>query len=107
MPDVKPIEDYHKHDRFDDEGNTIEKCPICGTLLDIRWHDDEVYDSDGTEYDHIMETDPGDGPFYCPECWKQYQVTRARHLHATLDQYEKQSDSTGKKEQHGNWTYYE
>ena len=83
------IEDRAEYDRFDSDG--LEQCPVCGGTLDTRWYTGSVFQPTGTEqaieYDHLLETNPMDGPFYCTECWQQHLVERREATHRTLSEF--------------------
>lgn len=89
-----PISDRAEYDRTDEDG--LVQCPVCGTLLDPRWHDGEVVQPVGLTsaimHAHLMETDPGDGPFYCPECWKRHVVEVRQHRNHQLSDFSPEVD---------------
>lgn len=78
-----------EYSRFDTDG--LEQCPVCGTSLDSRWHTGRVVQPTGpieaVEYDHLLETDPGDGPFYCGECWDDHCTDVYQQTHRTLSEF--------------------
>lgn len=79
-------QDYDKDDGYDDEQG-FEKCPHCGQKLGTETgHLGTVYDQRGREYEHFHNTDPGQGPFFCPDCWPE------------LERNEKQSENTALEE---------
>ncbi|AGM11833.1 hypothetical protein M201_gp64 [Haloarcula californiae tailed virus 2] len=83
------IGDRAEYERFDSDG--LEQCPVCGTSLDSRWHTGRVVQPTGpescVEYDHLLETDPMDGPFYCGECWDSHLTERREATHRTLSEF--------------------
>ena len=89
MPEPQPIGEKAEYDRFDSDG--LEQCPVCGTLLDPRFHTGRVVQPTGEisarEYDHLLATDPGDGPFYCGECWDQHCIKQAERTHRSLSEF--------------------
>jgi hypothetical protein len=38
-------------------------------------------------YQHLLETDPADGPFYCGECWDSHCIEQAERTHRTLSEF--------------------
>jgi hypothetical protein len=77
-------EDY-PYSRFQDNG--IEQCPLCGlTLGGQGGHRGPVYDEDGTHYDSLYDSDPAEGPFFCPDCHRERRVEEIRAEHRTLDE---------------------
>lgn len=89
MSDPTLISERAEHDRFDEHG--LEQCPVCGTSLDTRWHRGTVVQPTGPtsciEYDYLLETDPGDGPFYCGECWQEHYTDVMEQTHHTLSEF--------------------
>lgn len=45
MPEPQPIGEKAEYDRFDSDG--LEQCPVCGTLLDPRFHSGRVVQPTG------------------------------------------------------------
>lgn len=91
MPGVAPDDvDLDVHPTDDeaagwDDANGVEKCPLCGTLYSGNaWYTDGVYEPDGTFHDHYLDSDPGDGPFYCAPCWEAVTVARQKRANASL-----------------------
>lgn len=89
MSDPDTIGAKAEHDRFDEDG--LEQCPVCGTLLDSRWHSGRVVQPTGLRearvYEALLETDPADGPFYCGECWDSHCTEVAEQTHHTLTEF--------------------
>jgi len=89
MPDPQPIGEKAEYDRF--ESNGLVQCPVCGTSLDPRFHSGRVVQPTGPTsaevYEHLLETDPGDGPFYCGECWDSHCTEQAERTHRTLSEF--------------------
>lgn len=94
MTDPDPITEKAEYERFDED--MLEQCPGCGTSLDPRWHTGPVYEPTGVdsarEYEHLMETDPGDGPFWCPDCWNQHYQEVQAETHRTLSEFVPSND---------------
>jgi len=78
--------DYDASDGIGDGG--IEQCPHCGTSYDLGNHTGPVYDSSGRKYGNLLDTDPGNGPFFCPECWPELEANRKATKHRQLHDYE-------------------
>lgn len=89
MPDPESIQDRAEYSRFDSDG--LEQCPVCGGTLDSRWYSGQVVQPTGltsaTVYEHLLETDPGDGPFYCRECWDDHCTEVYSETHRTLSEF--------------------
>lgn len=81
LGDLQPAHGYS-----DDRG--LEKCPACGVFYSANGlYHDTVYDTDGTEYDSPLDTDPADGPFFCAECWVGIEADVQASQHRTLDSF--------------------
>ena len=79
--------DYDKDDGWNEQ-NGLEECPHCGKQLGGETgHHGEVYDANGRRYDHLLNTEPGNGPFFCPECWPELKANKNAQEHKTLDKY--------------------
>jgi hypothetical protein len=89
MPDPQPIGEDAEYSRFDSNG--LEQCPTCGTYLSPPHHMGRVVQPTGptssTRYEHLSETDPADGPFYCGECWDSHCTEQAERTHWTLSEF--------------------
>lgn len=89
MPDPQPIGEVAEYDCVDEDG--LEQCPVCGTRLDNRFHTGRVVEPTGPTsarvYDHLLETDPGDAPFYCGECWDSHRTEQAERTHRSLSEF--------------------
>lgn len=89
MPDPDFISEKAEYSRFDSDG--VEQCPVCGTLLDSRWHAGAVVQPTGlteaTLHEALLETDPNDGPFYCRECWDDHCTEVYSETHRTLSEF--------------------
>jgi len=44
-------------------------------------------DAAGTEYELYTESDPGDGPFFCEDCWTELRVNQKQQENATLGEF--------------------
>lgn len=79
--------DYDASDGWDDEEGA-ECCPHCGQV----WHMESgakgpVFTNDGREYEYYTESDPGDGPFFCADCYADLDANRKRQQHRTLGEF--------------------
>lgn len=87
--DAEAISEKAEYSPRDERG--LEQCPMCGTCLDTRFHSGSVVQPTGrteaTVYDHLLETDPMDGPFYCGECWRSHCTEVAEQTHRTLSEF--------------------
>ena len=78
--------DYDGEDGFGDDG--LEKCPYCDKQLGGETgHNGEVYDSNGRRYDHLLNTEPGSGPFFCPECWSELEANQKASENQSLGDF--------------------
>lgn len=86
MSDTLP-EDYNGSDGWNDDQG-CEQCPHCGTLYSPNsGHIGPVYDSAGREYEYYLDTDPGNGPFFCPDCWPELEANRKQAANHTLGEF--------------------
>lgn len=84
MSETTP-DDYQASDGVDDA--LVDQCPHCERSLHPDIYHGLVYKSDGTEYEHIMDTDAIDRPFFCPDCFKELDANRKANQHKTLGEY--------------------
>lgn len=79
--------DYDASDGWDDQ-NGLEKCPHCGKQYGGQsGHFGAVYTQGGRKFDHFTDTDPGDGPFFCPECWPELQANQRAIENRSLEDF--------------------
>lgn len=78
-------DDYDKSDGWSDEQG-CEICPHCELLYSGNGgYMGTVYDSRGRQYEHFYDTDPGQGPFFCPDCFEELDTNRKAAENATLE----------------------
>lgn len=88
MSDTTLPSDYDTGDGWNEEQG-CEQCPHCGTVYSPNsGHVGPVYDSDGREYEFHLDTDPGDGPFFCPDCWDELDANRRATENRQLTEYQ-------------------
>lgn len=80
-------DDYDAGDGWD-ETTASECCPHCETV----WSPNggmigPAFDASGTKHESYFDTDPGDGPFFCEDCWKELDANRKRDQHRTLGEF--------------------
>lgn len=89
VTEPEAISEKAEYSRFDSDG--LEQCPVCGTLLDSRFHTGRVVQPTGLRsarvYEALLATDPMDGPFYCGECWDSHRTEVAEQTHRTLSEF--------------------
>lgn len=83
---VRPS-DYDYEDGWKDDGS-CERCPHCKVIYSPNGgYIGTVYDTDGTEYDWYIDTDPTDGPFLCADCWDELETNRKRAENAAITDF--------------------
>jgi len=95
VTEADSISEKAEYDQHDDAG--LEQCPVCGTCLAYSHYRSRVVRPTGltsaTVYEHLLETDPTDGPFYCGECWDSHCTEVRKKTHRTLTEFSTE-DST-------------
>lgn len=83
MTDALPSDFGHEDGWNDESGH--EECPVCGLTMGTEngYHED-VYDKHGRHYEFFLNTDAGDGPFFCPDCWPQLEANKKASENQTL-----------------------
>ena len=80
-------EDYDHEDGFHVESG-LERCPHCKQRYSSNGlYTGPIYDQDGTEYDHYLDSDPMDGPFFCADCWVELDTNRKASEHKSLSEW--------------------
>jgi hypothetical protein len=86
MTDGTLPSDYDASDGMGDNG--IEQCPHCGQSYSPNGgHTGPVYDDRGREYETHLDTDPGDAPFFCPDCWPELEANRKASENKQLEDF--------------------
>lgn len=86
MTDTLPS-DYDTQDGWDDD-NGIDVCPHCELVYSPNGgHMGEVFDQSGRKYEHYLNTEPGDGPFFCPDCWDELETNRKASENNSLEDF--------------------
>jgi hypothetical protein len=81
-------DDYDANDGFDEDYG-VEQCPHCEKLFTPNGgHTGPVFDQRGREYDCHLDTNPGDGPFFCPTCWHNLEANRNASNHRQLTEFQ-------------------
>jgi len=79
--------DYDKGDGFN-EDNGLWECPRCGVIYSGNGgYIGPVYDQQGHEYDTYLDTTPGQGPWFCADCWAELEVNQKQAENATLGRW--------------------
>lgn len=87
MSEAPTADDYDAADGWDEE-QSIEQCPHCGVLYSANGgYVGTVYGQNGREYDHFHDTEPDDGPFFCPKCWHELETNRRAAENATITEW--------------------
>ena len=77
--------DYDPLDGVDD--GMIDQCGRCGESFHPNTYGGEIVRQDGTRYDILTATDPGDRPFFCPDCYETIRAAEQAEKHHTLELY--------------------
>jgi uncharacterized protein (UPF0212 family) len=77
---------FHEYDAYDTQAG-YDQCPICGNVFPHDMRMEPVCDKHGREYEQILDTDPADGPFYCPECWERVETARKTAANTSLGEF--------------------
>lgn len=88
MPsDGKTPGSYTEADGWDDKYG-VDKCPHCN---EPHWGsvspEGTIYDKHGRKYDNIFNTDTSDGPFFCPDCWRELEANRKADENQSLGEF--------------------
>jgi len=79
--------DYDREDGFNEQ-NGLEECPHCSKLYcGNGGYLGEVYGQDGQRYEFVLDTDPADGPFFCPDCWAELEANQKATEHKQLTEW--------------------
>jgi hypothetical protein len=84
--DTPTVDDYTAADAVGD--GLIDRCAHCEQSFHPQSYHGEIVDTDGSHYDHLSQTDPGDRPFFCPECYEELKANEHRKTHQTLGEFQ-------------------
>jgi len=79
--------DYEPADGVDD--GLIDCCGRCDESFHPNTYDGEIVRQDGTRYEILTATDPGDRPFFCPGCYEAIRADETAADHRTLEVFGK------------------
>lgn len=80
--------DYDRGDGFNKE-NGLEECPHCDKLYCANGgYIGEVYDKQGQKHESFLDTNPADGPFFCPDCWAELDANKKASEHYQLTEFQ-------------------
>jgi len=86
MTDKTLAQDYDVGDGFVEVG--LEQCPHCEMEYSPNGgYTGTVYDANGREYENYIFTEPENGPFFCPECWKELEANRKATENQSLTEW--------------------
>lgn len=79
-------QDFKPSDSQGDNG--LEICAVCWEQLGGEGgHHGEVYTQSGKRYENFYDSEPGEAPFFCPECWPKVQAARKAEENKTLGEF--------------------
>ena len=85
--DIRPASEYDTEDGYNDS-NGCGKCPACDLLYSGNGgYVGEVYAPDGTHYEFYYDSPPGEGPYFCPECWPAVDALTKQQTNHTLGEF--------------------
>jgi len=80
-------DDYDKADGFNDQQG-IEQCPHCETVYSPNGgYAGPVYDQRGREFEYHIDTEPGQGPFFCEDCWPELATNQKQAENQSLGDF--------------------
>lgn len=86
MTDAPFPSDYDAEDGFD---GGLELCPHCDRQISGEGgHHDTVYDQQGRRYEYFLNTDPGQGPFFCPDYWPELETNQRASENQSLGAFQ-------------------
>lgn len=88
MTDAPTPSDYDIEDGWDDDGG-LEQCAHCERQFSGEGgYHGTVYDQAGREYEYFLNTDSGNAPFFCPDCWPELKANRRARENQSLAAFE-------------------
>jgi hypothetical protein len=80
-------QDYDSEDGWDDD-HGIEQCPHCECI----WSGNggmlgPAFTQDGRKFELYLDASPGEGPFFCEDCWQELRINERQQANATLGEY--------------------
>jgi len=87
MTDATP-DDYDSADGWSDTDDTVEVCAHCDTVLGAPNMLSPIFDQSGREFESLYATEPGDGPFFCKDCWRELDANRRANEHQQLGEFQ-------------------
>ena len=86
MTDATPS-DYDKNDGWS-ESKGVEICPECNIVYSPNGgYTGSVYDQQGRKYKFQSNTDPANGPFFCPDCWEIVEANQKASENKSIEEY--------------------
>lgn len=77
------------YDPSDGVQDGLDACPHCDrTLAGEGGYHGAVYRQDGTRYEHILDTDASNRPFFCKGCWAVLEANRRAEENHSLTNYD-------------------
>lgn len=87
MTDAPTPDDYDREDGYNARRG-LWNCPHCDVIYSANGgYIGRVYGQDGTRYADPMETKPGDGPYFCADCWDVLVSNRRRQGNRSIEDY--------------------
>lgn len=87
VPSAPVPSDYDPDDGWN-EAKGLDMCPVCERTYSMNGgYTGAVYETDGTHYDHVLDTDPMDAPFICESCFEVLEQNRRQMANASLSEW--------------------
>jgi hypothetical protein len=81
-------EHFDSSDGWSDKAAGLEQCPVCERVYSPNGgYTGPVYDETGTRYETHLDTEPGQGPYFCMACWPELEANRKAKENKTLGEY--------------------
>lgn len=76
--------DYDTEDGWNKDSG-LEYCPHCEKQFGAEGgYHGTVYDQSGRRYEYFLNTEAGNGPFFCPDCWDELRVNQRAQENQSL-----------------------